>query len=640
MVKESKFRSVTVYLYGGLLLLAPILYLALSKEKISTVQYQLLPIDIGKNDDIKRLGLTPKHSVSMVTPNGEMVIKGRFLHLTDMHPDYYYKTGSNIEEGMCHSGKGTASKYGDAVLGCDSPPILMYDTIEWIRKNLKDKIDFIIWTGDNIRHDNDRDYPRSEEHIFAMNYNVSDLLYNTFKNEDSSNPRLMDVDLVPSLGNNDVYPHNLFAPGPTLQTREMYQIWKNFVPQSQLHVFARGAYFFQEVIPNQLAVLSINTLYWFQSNPLVDNCDNKKEPGYMLFKWLGYVLKEMRARNMKVWLSGHVPPNEKNYDISCLRKYIVWVHEYRDVIIGGIYGHMNIDHFIPLDSVAAYKSINDDLGTKFDTSSFEVEAEEDDEDDDDEETVALGASGYWNVFNEKFDKDFMRIQGGVPYNKVRYLESLREELYAGIKGKRKSGKASERYSIANVGVSVIPTFNPGLRVYEYNISSLHNSENIKFASWDTFFTGLNNLFDQETRSDEVESNSKHEAESNIRKKKGFPPKMPADLELGPGFTKQMFTPERFVQYYLDLAKVNSGEKKFDYEIEYSSDDKLYGMSDLTVDEYIKYGRELGAPVKANIQRKKGRKGKKKVPNKEQESKWNLFLKHSFVSTGYEDMGYG
>ena len=88
---------------------------------------------------------------------------------------------------------------------------------------------------------------------------------------------------------------------------ELFEAWRPFIPQVQMHTYLMGAYYFQEVIPNQLAVLSLNTMYWFDSNPMVDDCDNKGDPGYKLFEWLGYVLKEMRARNMKVWLCGHVP---------------------------------------------------------------------------------------------------------------------------------------------------------------------------------------------------------------------------------------------------------------------------------------------------------------------------------------------
>ncbi|KAG2734499.1 hypothetical protein G9P44_002505 [Scheffersomyces stipitis] len=634
--------------------------------------------------DLKRLGLTMKTPVKVKsTEKGEQIIHGRFLHITDIHPDPYYKTGSK-QDGFCHSGKGNAGKYGDAILGCDSPMVLMEDTIKWIEDNLKDKIDFIVWTGDNIRHDNDRRYPRTELNIFEMNQQVSDLMYDTFKNKKDPN---LKVDLIPSLGNNDVYPHNLFSPGPTLQTRELFKIWRNFIPASQLHVFNRGAYFFQEVIPNQLAILSINTLYLFQSNPLVDNCDKKKEPGYKLFEWLGYVLKEMRSRNMKVWLTGHVPPNEKNYDISCLRKYIVWSYEYRDVIIGGLYGHMNMDHFIPLDSVAAYKSIRKSLKGK--ASSKDVEDElvqkflvdnldsdsDSDSDDEDDITEPLEDSNMYRVLDENHDEDFVRVQGGIPSGKVKYMETLRESLYATIKGKRKSGTSSERYSLAFVSASVVPTFNPGLRVWEYNITDLGEklTKKTQFEPWDSFFTGLETMmqsfekYDIEDEDDTFKINENDDLATIFKKKrdKTFPLPKPEKLPLGPGYVPQTFTPERYVQYFADLEGINSGKKDFSYEFEYSTDNEIYELGTLVVDEWIKLGRKLGKPIKdkkkeeeddeGGKKKKKKKKNKKKKDGKSKKSKnksasdnaedvlqkiWNTYLKHTFISSNYENKGFG
>lgn len=89
---------------------------------------------------------------------------------------------------------------------------------------------------------------------------------------------------------------------------------------------------------------------------------------------------------MKAWVSGHVPPTKDNWEPTCRDRYIAWTHEYRDVIIGGLFGHMNIDHFVVHDIKEAYKQkkeegakimYNDDplelLG--FD-DSFETEEEE------------------------------------------------------------------------------------------------------------------------------------------------------------------------------------------------------------------------------------------------------------------------
>lgn len=637
--------SISTYLYCADYVSYNIWNSVTSKSNKPYISIKTLDLNDTQIDDLKRLGLTPKKSVEIVKPdNSKQTIHGRFLHITDFHIDHHYQKGSDIDK-VCHGGEGKASKYGDAILGCDSPPILVEETFKWITDNLIDKIDFIVYTGDSARHDNDREYPRTRQHIFNMNKEISDKFV-TLTSESDGQP------LIYPVSNNDIMPHNLMDTGPSLQTRELFEAWRPFIPQVQMHTYLMGAYYFQEVIPNQLAVLSLNTMYWFDSNPMVDDCDNKGDPGYKLFEWLGYVLKEMRARNMKVWLCGHVPPNEKNYDTTCLRKYIAWTHEYRDVIVGGLYGHMNLDHFIPLDSVKAYKSIQKDFKDEFKQKSvFSVE---------DEDDLALEDSNLYKALDENFSDKFFRVTGGVPNNKVTYLETLREELYAPLKGKKKSGEHFERYSIAHVTASIIPTFNPGMRVWEYNITDLEDKlQQVKFEPWDKFFAGVERMIEvqsnyvDEKDNDEmnwqeidditIERKKKHKKKNRKKKKDHtFPKPMPENLPLGPAYIEQTFTPERYVQYYADLESINKGKKEFGYEIEYSTDDSLYGLKALTVEEWIKFGRKLGEPVKdlknnVNKGKKKKNNGKK---YKKLQQIWNAYLKHAFISSDYEHKGYG
>lgn len=617
---------------------------------------------LSQGNHLKRLGLTPKKPIVIKDPltGAEKKIHGRFLHVTDLHPDPYYKEGSKISD-VCHGGKGDAGKYGDAVLGCDSPMRLVEETMDWIADNLKDEIDFIVWTGDNMRHDNDRNYPRYEDAIFAMNEKIADMMSDRF----GGLP-------IPSLGNNDVYPHNLFATGPTFQTREFYKVWKQFVPQAQLNIFNKGVYYFEEVIPGHLAVLSINTLYLFQSNPLVDSCDRKKDPGYKLFLWLGYTLKELRKRNMKVWLTGHVPPTAKNYDISCLRKYILWSHEYRDVIIGGLYGHMNIDHFLPLDSVQAYRSMEQKfrrLGELVPepelSENSTVEAFDSGSINFDKTLEEMYSTFNSSIYNDNaedalgFEMSFrknIRIEGGVPSNKVDFMQTVRDSMYATIKGKRKSGKFGERYSIAHVSPSVVPTFNPSLRVWEYNITDLYDKDSASTPSWDVFLKNLDDVLEDETNdvfvyAEDDFADDQYEITRRKKRDKTIPPKMPSNKELGPAYTRQLFTPERYVQYYLDLKAVNNGDKDFNYEIEYTTD-KDYRMKDLTVNEWLKFGRKLGRAASADslITESESNSDLKSESSNERRAEtkfkisglklWKKYLRHAFVSSDYENMGLG
>lgn len=115
------------------------------------------------------------------------------------------------------------------------------------------------------------------------------------------------------------------------------RIWKKFIPDDERHVFERGAYFSVEVIPDHLAVLSLNTLFWYDSNTrksalyfviivakltfsVVDGCqDNSNDPGALQMDWLEVQLMEYRERGMQVWLTGHVPPHMGHYFDNCCK---------------------------------------------------------------------------------------------------------------------------------------------------------------------------------------------------------------------------------------------------------------------------------------------------------------------------------
>ncbi|CAI4383964.1 ASN_HP2_G0012420.mRNA.1.CDS.1 [Saccharomyces cerevisiae] len=620
--------------------------------------------DRGDNESLQllndieftRLGLTPREPVIIkdVKTGKERKLHGRFLHITDIHPDPYYVEGSSIDA-VCHTGKPSkkkdvAPKFGKAMSGCDSPVILMEETLRWIKENLRDKIDFVIWTGDNIRHDNDRKHPRTEAQIFDMNNIVADKMTELFSAGNEEDPRDFDVSVIPSLGNNDVFPHNMFALGPTLQTREYYRIWKNFVPQQQQRTFDRSASFLTEVIPGKLAVLSINTLYLFKANPLVDNCNSKKEPGYQLLLWFGYVLEELRSRGMKVWLSGHVPPIAKNFDQSCYDKFTLWTHEYRDIIIGGLYGHMNIDHFIPTDGKKARKSL-----LKAMEQSTRVQQGED-SNEEDEETELNRILDHAMAAKEVF------LMGAKPSNKEAYMNTVRDTYYRKVwnklervdeknvenekkkkekKDKKKKKRITrkeliERYSIVNIGGSVIPTFNPSFRIWEYNITDIVNDSNFavsEYKPWDEFFESLNKIMEDSLLEDEMDSsnievgiNREKMGEKKNKKKKKNDKTMPIEMrdkyELGPAYVPQLFTPTRFVQFYADLEKINQElhnsfvESKdiFRYEVEYTSDEKPYSMDSLTVGSYLDLAGRLY----------------------ENKPAWEKYVEWSFASSGYKD----
>ena len=78
--------------------------------------------------------------------------------------------------------------------------------------------------------------------------------------DDVNEQHNLDIPIVPTFGNNDIMPHNIFLGGPNKWTSKYLEIWKNFIPEAQRHQFQQGGWFYVEVIPGKLAVISLNTL--------------------------------------------------------------------------------------------------------------------------------------------------------------------------------------------------------------------------------------------------------------------------------------------------------------------------------------------------------------------------------------------
>ncbi|PWN97809.1 hypothetical protein FA09DRAFT_297907 [Tilletiopsis washingtonensis] len=310
-------------------------------------------------------------------------LHGRFLHLTDLHPDPFYRTGARVAA-ACHAdaagkmrvrkGKGgggereeerRAGYWGTAKSDCDSPPRLVSASLDWAalhwqappraaaaaaaaaNSSAQPGLDFILWTGDSARHDIDSRHARTRAEIYALNtWTLRQL-----------EARFPGVPLVPSIGNNDIFPHNIMFPGPNDITKAYTALWRDHIPEDQIHTFYVGGYYAKPVVPG-LVVLSLNTLWFYDSNKAVDGCRRRaSDPGTRHLDWLEAQLGMLRRRRKQAHLIGHVPPTAGNYFARCYDRYTDIVLRFQDTIVAQHYGHMNIDAFFvqeePHDSLAA-----------------------------------------------------------------------------------------------------------------------------------------------------------------------------------------------------------------------------------------------------------------------------------------------
>lgn len=607
----------------------------------------------------------------------------------DLHPDPYYKTYSSTEEDdACHRGRGPAGILGAETSDCDSPFSLLNATFTWIDENLKDSIDFIVWTGDSARHDNDEQIPRSVRQVEALNEMVVSKFLEVFGKEDDIKDTHPTNDLiipiVPTFGNNDILPHNIFTPGPNRWTRRYLTLWKKFIPEEQRHGFSRGGWFYVEVIPNTLAVFSLNTLYFHSSNTAVDGCAKNSEPGYEQMEWLRIQLQFLRQRGMKAIISGHVPParteSKKSWDETCWHKYTLWMLQYRDVVVGSIYGHMNIDHFLLQDSKDIKKKVLNGKVQDMTRVAFE------------DEMTANSLANYLTELRIKWaqlpsSKDFdMQVQYRANTRSRR--RSHEKELFDRI-----GGQWGERYSATLVGPSLVPNYFPSLRVVSYNITGLEKLQTREeFASDSTVLDNSYSPVSEKLVADRVlsQENRSSNKHRKVKKPKFITPDPPSKSSPpGPAYSPQTLTWLSYTQYYANLTNINndfisrfasdddspntqgwhkgkhSGKephekdakphpKEFSFDVEYDTKiDKIFALKDLTVRSYIDLAARIGQynseGVDYQIQRKianpteqdiadrsilsqkKEKKKKKHKKHKRITETWFTFVRRAFVS---------
>jgi endopolyphosphatase len=551
-------------------------------------------------------------------------------------------------------------------------------TLEWVAENVRDKIDFVIWTGDSARHDNDDEHPRSRDQVVSLNKFLVSKMAEVFgkhngdeNDEDPNNDFILPI--VPNIGNNDILPHNILAKGPNDWTRTYSQVWRQFIPEVQKHQFEQGGWFYSEVIPHKLAVFSLNTMYFFGSNTLVEGCALHSEPGYEQMEWLRIQLQFMRERGMKAMLIGHVPPVRQDaktsWDETCWQKYALWTRQYRDVIVSTHWGHFNFEHFMFQDFEQIDQDTKDGYMSYFHTDPVlgggDVESKL--------------SKNYWMQLRDEWSELPREPKA------MSWLESLRSdrdfEAELADYYKKIGGEYAERFSTSFVSSSVVPNLFPTMRIFEYNIEGL-DEEEIYSRPIPPPATGA--------ISEMAKKDRKHYFKVPEGPSKSAPP--------GPAYSMQPLSLLKYTQYFANLTVINNdfvnvddieaakwhegkhkgkkpherdhtpNPKKFKFQVLYdTAKDPIYRLKDLTVPSMIDLARRIGnfrpekyvldsdchddvddeqeeeeddddiegdfdVEKKKKHKKNKHKKGKKEHKHRKRNEAWYAFVARAFVNT--------
>jgi endopolyphosphatase len=368
-------------------------------------------------------------------------------------------------------------------------------------------------------------------------------------------------------------------------------------------------------------------------------------------------LTEYRKRGVKAYLTGHVPPGKKFYYPSCNRRYTLWSHAFRDVILGHFYGHNNMDHFFFLDAKQAFEEEED---------AEMLKRLIDKDDPIDYSTLSPSELDSLSRLSTRSASSLLDSHDVVTLSAEEYLSDLKEMFSSlpekpkhkkwrkGKKGEKdkekwekKVRKYEENYQVVQVAPSIIPAYFSGIRVFEYNVSELAGvqftrDEYVERVNWTEWWIQMDQEIAQEIeldvpdrkgltfqQSDELalddylsEDNylnaPRRQREDLPQRKKKKPKKQPPfrlppgphkSAPRGPVYESQLFTPLRWEIHFVNLTMTNAlydqdPERSWDYgkdffRMEYSSSAAPYNMKDLTVGTWLDLGIKIGKDKKVS-----------------------------------------
>lgn len=257
-----------------------------------------------------------------------------------MHWDPTYNVSGDPSGGpsgvSCGTGKSKASTGGGGSYGsylCDSPWLLINSSVQAMRQ-IKQDVDFLIWTGDDTPHNSGMPKDEVADIIRDLTQQFLDVFPNTT--------------MFPVLGNHDWSPKSQLPPRNDPFYDIIADIWSPWLTTPSANKTFRRSGFYSTMLNEKILLVGLNTNFYYDSNQITASMP---DPGNQL-QWLDDTLAQAKIDGLKVLLIGHVPPGqfEKHADKHWFRPYYnqIFVELLRkhSSVFGSLhFGHHHTDTF-------------------------------------------------------------------------------------------------------------------------------------------------------------------------------------------------------------------------------------------------------------------------------------------------------
>lgn len=279
---------------------------------------------------LRLLLLQPLYLGAAAMSSGDI---GFFWHITDMHWDPTYNvsgpSGVSCSPAEVES---TGGSYGNYL--CDSPWLLINSSVQAMRQ-IKEDVDFLIWTGDDTPHNANN---ASKDEVADIIRNLTQQLLDVFPN----------TTIFPVLGNHDWSPKSQIPPRNDIFYGTIADIWSPWLSIPSVSETFRRSGFYSTKLNDKILLVGLNSNLYYDSNQITASMP---DPGNQL-QWLDDTLTQASESRLKVLLIGHVPPGqfEKHEDKHWFRPYYnqIFVELLRkhNRVFGSLhFGHHHTDTF-------------------------------------------------------------------------------------------------------------------------------------------------------------------------------------------------------------------------------------------------------------------------------------------------------
>lgn len=282
-----------------------------------------------------------------------------FLQLTDVHMDLNYAIGSEAScplPSCCHSSSAlpplelkrstvtgnnatlppenatpepsiTSPAGPMGHLSCDPPPWLVKDGLSAVPR---DKLKFVIWTGDNPSHD--QCWEADKQSSLEASLRLTEIVREAFP----------DVPVFPCIGNHEIVPIDMYHADARVDAwlySSMADVWSSWLPPSAIDTLRAYGYY-TAPIEKGLRIISLNTNFWIAADWL--KIARHEDINHQV-AWLSETLEQAEKDLERVYIIGHMPLGDEDQDDDLTLVIRMILHRYRNIIEGLFFGHKHED---------------------------------------------------------------------------------------------------------------------------------------------------------------------------------------------------------------------------------------------------------------------------------------------------------